>query len=266
MELGLKGKVAVVTGGTAGIGKASAIAFAKEGCKVAICGRTAQRLEPALEELRAIGGEVFGEQVDVVDCDAMTRFAAHVCDRFGQIDIWFNDAGTNLLKPILDCDLEDWDYIMNTNLRSVFWGSKIAINDMIARKVKGVVINMSSYAATLPATSQPLYGASKVAIKSLTRTFSAEAAPYGIRVLAVAPGWTLTERAAETAGDTDMNLIFSEIAQRRFATAQEVADPVVFLASDRCGYVTGTCMEMDGGKFIVQRPFDPWDRAAEKQE
>ncbi|GHV44988.1 short-chain dehydrogenase [Synergistales bacterium] len=258
MNLNLKDKVVVVTGGTAGLGKAIALGFAQEGCKLAICSRTSKRMEQGCAELKAVGCEFYSQQVDVTDISAIDSFAKNVSGHFGHIDIWINNAGANLLKRMMEITQEDWDYIFNTNLKSYFFATQFAIKDMVEKGIRGTIVNVSSYASIIPALPQSLYGASKIAINSLTRSFAADCACHGIRVVAVAPGWIKTERAYETAGNTDMKLILSEISQQRMAEPEEIAKPVVFLASDASSYITGTCLEISGGKFSVQRPWDGW--------
>ena len=262
MDLHMKDKVVVITGGTAGLGLATALEFGAEGCKLAICGRTAKRMESGLAQLKAAGYEVYSEQVDVTDLGAISKFVDNVCAHYGHIDIWVNNAATNLLKPQLETTLEDWNNVLDTNLRSYFFASQYAINGMVARGIKGVVVNVSSYASILPNLHQNLYALTKSAINSMTRTFAAEVACHGIRVLAIAPGWIKTERAYETIGNTNMDLLLSEVSLQRMAEPEEIAKPIVFLASDASGYITGPYLEVSGGKFSVQRPWVGWDQEA----
>ncbi|GHV44984.1 beta-ketoacyl-ACP reductase [Synergistales bacterium] len=260
MDLHLKDKVVAVTGGTAGLGKAIALEFAKEGCKLAICSRTSERLDAACAELEKAGCDFYSQLVDVSDVSAIASFIKNVSGHFGHIDIWVNNAATNLSKHMVEITPDEWDHVFDTNLKGYFFGAQLAIKDMIEKSVKGVIVNVSSYASTLPVLTQSLYAASKIAINSLTRSFAADSACHGIRVVAVTPGWIKTERAYQSLQETkaDMKLILSEISQQRMGEPEEIARPIVFLASDASSYITGTCLEISGGKFTVQRPWDGW--------
>jgi NAD(P)-dependent dehydrogenase (short-subunit alcohol dehydrogenase family) len=215
-------------------------------------------MDLAIAELKTIGCEIYSQLVDVAELPQIASFADNVCKHYGHIDIWVNNAATNLLKPQLETTLEDWDNVLNTNLRSYFFASQYAIHSMVEKNVKGVIVNVSSYASILPALPQSLYAATKSAINSMTRTFAAEVARYGIRVVAVTPGWIKTERAYETIGDTDMNGLLAEISLQRMGEPEEIAKPIVFLASDASEYITGVHLEISGGKFSVQRPWAGW--------
>jgi 3-oxoacyl-[acyl-carrier protein] reductase len=251
--------VAVVTGGSAGIGKACALALAAEGCQIAICGRTKHKLDVTNGEFSASGYPVFTAVADVSLEDDVELFARGIYDQFGRIDIWVNNAGIAMRSPILAMSGEQWDDLMRTNLKSVFLGSKAAVRYMKASG-GGVILNASSFGSVIPVAGAGAYAASKAAVSSLTRSLAAEVAPYNIRVNAYIPGVIVTDMNASRIALSGTQLA-SQIALNRMGTPEEVAAAVVFLASDAARYITGTEIEVSGGKFSVQNPSAPWEWA-----
>jgi NAD(P)-dependent dehydrogenase (short-subunit alcohol dehydrogenase family) len=253
MNLNLGGKVAVITGGGAGIGKETALEFAREGCRVAICGRTSSRLEETKKELAALNCPTYAEAVDVADLPAMEAFAANVAKNLGGIDVWVNNAGIAQAKRIDDVTEEDWDNMISINLKAVFFSARLATRYMKESGKGGVIINVSSFASMIPNPTRAIYAISKIGINSLTRTFAAEYAPHGIRVVAVVPGSTETEMNRALKNPVD------NMALSRHGEVGEIARPIVFLASAAASYITGTTLEVSGGKLCVQRPLACWD-------
>lgn len=257
MDLQLTGKVVVITGGAAGIGAACAAAFLQEGCQVAICGRSQEKLDAFKASMVQAGYELFGCVADVANQQALEEFAQQVYAKYGRIDIWVNNAGISHKTKLLEMAATDWDKIMDINLKSVFLGAQVAARYM--RKGEGgVILNASSYAAVIPSAGGGAYAASKAAVSSLTRTLAAELAPYNIRVNGYIPGVIATQmnskRLAEQPGAT-----LGQIALNRAGDAKEVAAGLVFLASGAASYITGTDLEISGGKFAVQIPGEPWE-------
>ncbi|MDR0439653.1 MAG: SDR family oxidoreductase [Candidatus Accumulibacter sp.] len=252
MNLNLAGKVVIVTGGGAGIGKETALEFAREGCRVAICGRNPGRLEEAKKELEALNCQTCAEIVDVADIPAMEAFAAKVAKTLGGIDVWVNNAGIAQSWRIDDVTEDDWDNMMSTNLKAVFFNSRLAARHMKESRKGGAIINVSSFASVIPNPTRAVYAVSKIGINSLTRTFAAEYAPHGIRVVAVAPGSTETEMNRMLKNPVD------NMALNRHGEVGEIAQPIVFLASAAASYITGTTVEVSGGKLCVQRPLACW--------
>ena len=257
MDLQLTGKVVVITGGAAGIGAACAAAFLQEGCQVAICGRSQEKLDAFKARIVAAGYELFGCVADVANQQALEEFAQQVYAKYGRIDIWVNNAGISHKTKLLEMAATDWDKVMDINLKSVFLGAQVAARYM--RKGEGgVILNASSYAAVIPSAGGGAYAASKAAVSSLTRTLAAELAPYNIRVNGYIPGVIATQmnskRLAEQPGAT-----LGQIALNRAGDAKEVAAGLVFLASGAASYITGTDLEISGGKFAVQIPGEPWE-------
>lgn len=256
MELGLKGKVVVITGGTSGIGKAGAFSFAEEGCKVAVCGQNQTKIENVKNEFKQRGYELIAESVNVSDSGALQSFSELIINKWGGIDIWINNAGIYPNKPVIAMDETEWDSVMNINLKSVFFGCKIAATHMQGRE-GGVIINASSYTALIPSVGSGAYGATKAAILNLTRTLAAELAPWKIRVNAYIPGMIRTEMTQGAIAKRE-HLLTEQVALKRLGDPEDIAGGLVFLASEAASYMTGTYLEISGGKLCVQNPSLAW--------
>jgi len=256
MELGVKGKVVVITGGASGIGLASALAFAREGCTVAICSRNPDKLASAAKEFAAKGYELLTAVADVSLEKELQGFARQVHDQYGRIDVWINNAGVSPKARLIDMSGDEWDDLMRINLKGVFLGSQIAAK-MMKESGGGVILNASSFASVMPSATSGAYAASKAAVTSLTRSLAAELAPLGIRVIAYIPGIVVTDinkKRIEQFGPQ----LKADIALNRWGKTEEVAGVLVFLASDIASYITGTAIEITGGKFSIQNPEAPW--------
>lgn len=258
MELCLKGKVAAITGGSEGIGKAIAKAFAKEGCKVAICSRSQKKLDAAKEEFEKEGYDLYTESVDVSDSEQMYGFVDHVHEYFGKIDIMVNNAAQTVVKSILELDLKEWDRIQRTNLDSYFIGMQAAARYM-KESGGGNIVNIASFGGIMPPMYRSAYCTSKHAINWLTRCAAAEFAPFGIRVNAAAPG-TINTEMQKAAGRTaeDVAKVARNFALHRPGEPEEVANVVLFLASDMSSYCDGIIVECSGGKFLAQDCDTAW--------
>jgi NAD(P)-dependent dehydrogenase (short-subunit alcohol dehydrogenase family) len=256
MELNLKDKVVIVTGGTSGIGKAAALEFAREGCRLAICGRSPEKLEKAKAELEALGAQVLAQSLDVADLTALRGFIDAAAEKYGQIDVLLNNAGTNRLRRLWEVTEEDWDLIHNTDLKAVFFGSQHAAEYM--RKAKsGVIINIASLAVRFPSGNRAPYGAAKGGVANLTQTMAAELAPFGIRAVCVLPGSIETELTKDRLHAENETAV-RPIALGRIGKPEDLAKPIVFLASDAAGYITGVYIEISGGKHCVSEPWKSW--------
>jgi NAD(P)-dependent dehydrogenase (short-subunit alcohol dehydrogenase family) len=232
MDINLNDKVAVITGGTAGIGLATAELFAREGAEVAICSRKESNVEKALAYLGEKGLKAYGEAVDVSDRSTLFGFADRVEKEFGGIDVWVSNAGIFIQKKIIDTSDDLWQNVMDINLKSVFYG--------------GHTVGSGAYAA------------SKAAVGSMTKSLAAELAPFNIRVVGFIPGiidTAMTEPWIRAKGE----ILAGQAALQRIGEPAEVANALLFLASDKASFVTGICMEITGGKFCVQNPQDAWE-------
>jgi len=254
MELGLKNKVVVITGGSQGIGKAAGLEFAREGCQVCVCARRQARLDEAKADFAKEGFDLFTMQVDVTKPEELAALADAVVAKYGRIDVWINNAGTNQFKKVIDYELDDLMRIINTNLVSVIMGSKIAAERM-RETGGGVILSAASYSAVTPIAGKAPYAACKSGVVSLTRTLAAELAPYNIRVNCYIPGLIATEISRsnlELFGDA----MLRDIPMKRFGTPEDLAKSIVFLASDlAAGYVNGIALEISGAKRCVQNPW-----------
>jgi len=244
----LKDKVAIITGAAEGIGKATAIEFVKEGAKVVVADVNLELAEKTVEELKMLGGEAIAVKVDVANPDDVNAMVSKTLERFGRIDILFNNAGISIQKSLLEMTLEDWRRVIDVNLTGVFLCSQAVARVMIQQR-RGVIINMASSLGFVAIPRRAAYCASKAGVIGLTRELAVELAPYGIRVVAVAPGWIATQRVLNLAkrGIVNEEAIKMMTPMGRLGTPEEVAKVVVFLASDDASFITGDTILIDGG-------------------
>ena len=251
----LQGKVAVVTGGAQGIGRAVVEALAREGARVAVAD-----LRDATDAVEACGGEAFQLRTDVTDEAAFAALIEAAAVRFGGIDILVNNAGVTLARPIADTTVADFDRVMAANVRSVFLGCKLILPHLRARG-GGSVVNMSSNGGLIGRPGDPVYNASKHAVVGLTRSLAVAYAAENIRFNAVCPGPIDTDMmwgGAATAAEREAALprIVATCPMARAADAAEVAAAVLFLASDESRFITGAALPVDGGKAAGVMPGD----------
>lgn len=250
-DLGLEGKSVVITGGATGIGFATALEFARQGAKVAICGRSQEKLDKARAEANKQGLDLYTESLDVCDAEKLYAFGDHVCEAFGTIDVWMNNAGIAITKPLLEFTDEEWDSVMNLNLKTVFHGCQYAARKMIEHNHGGVILNAGSFQALFPAAAAVPYGASKAAVVNLSRTLAGELASKHIRVVSYIPGVICTPMADEWMNATNQ---LQNIPSERYGRPEDLANALVFVASDRASYINGVHIDVTGGKFCVQNP------------
>ncbi len=258
MDLNLKGKVALVTGSSRGIGFEIAKAFIAEGCRVVISGTDSNRLENAKDELQRIG-ECLAILCDVTRPEAVEKMIMQTEKYFGSIDILVNNVGALRACLIKDMDEATWDFALNVNLKSTFLCSKY-VYPIMQKNNGGVIINAASYAALIPSVGHGAYGAAKAAVINLTKTCAAEFAPGNVRVNAYLPGVVSTHLTEKMREDhVKANKLLNDIPIKKFALASEVASVVVFIASDKAGYMTGSIVDIHGGKLCVQNPDDAYN-------
>ena len=263
MAFDYSGKVVGITGAASkvGIGFAIAKKFLESGAKVFICDLNGEALEGAREELASYG-EVLAYALDVSDEDAVEDMFAKAVKAWGKIDIFINNAGIYPQCIVCDMTVAQWETVMNVNLKSVFLCAREAYRYM--KEQGGVIINAASYAAVIASAGSGAYAASKSAVYSLTKTLAAELAPYGIRVNGFIPGVIktgMTQGVVEQKGDE----LVGAIALHRLGAPVDVANAVLFLASEEASYLTGTFIEVSGGKLCVQNPDFPWKKAKEEK-
>jgi 3-oxoacyl-[acyl-carrier protein] reductase len=242
----LKDQVALVTGGSRGIGRAIAQSFAAEGARVAIVYRGGKdAADKVVQEIQRAGGTAMALQADVADFAAAQRCVGEVITQWGGLDILVNNAGVTKDGLFLQMEPAAWDAVLETNLGGVFNFSRAAIEPMF-RKRRGRIINVSSVAADRHNRGQANYSASKGAINSFTRALAVEVASRNISVNAIAPGFIETDMSAAVrnmAGD----VIKKVIPMRRYGQPEDVAKVAVFLASADSSYMTGQVLTVDGG-------------------
>src|SRR6056297_264561 len=252
MELNLKGKVVLVTGSGKGIGKEIARKFAQEGANIILNDINKDILTASVAELESYPVEVFSVLGSVANENDASRMFVEIKNRFGRIDILVNNAGVLIDKPMLEMTLEEWKFVFGNNLDSIFVATKESVRLML-EKNSPVIINAGSFGAVIPAMGYSAYNASKAAIGNLTRTMAAELNQKGIRVLGYIPGVTKTDIIKQMLEKEPKRLV-EQIPLGRLAEPEEIAEFVVFLASDNAGYINGSMMEISGGKLCVQNP------------
>ena len=262
MELGLSGKVALITGGSDGIGKATAIAMGHEGVRVAVCARNSDRLERAASEIRGLtGGEVLAVPADVRDPAHIERFVDETVRLFGRIDILVNNAGESAGGPLLETDDAIWQGDLDTKLFGALRCSRLAIPHMIEAG-GGRIVNVTSIGGKQPEAATGPTTISRAAGIALTKAMSREFAPHGVLVNTVCIGlarsgqfrreWeTLQAKGTDLTEDEFYAQAGAGVPLGRIGTAEEVADLITFLASERAGFITGAAINVDGGESAV---------------
>lgn len=250
MEITLKGKVAVVTGGTRGIGYAVVKKFLEAGASVALFGSRQCTADAALERItsESPGANVMALSPDLTDSASVEGAFGEVVKRFGRIDILVNNAGISQSLPLNEYSDEEMDKILDLNLKAVFVCCRAAARLMEASG-GGVILNTSSVVSLYGQPSGCLYPTTKFAVNGLTKSLSRELAPRGIRVNAVAPGVTRTDMVANLP-EAMIKPLVARIPIGRVGEPDEVADAFLFLASDMASYITGAVLPVDGGVII----------------
>ncbi|HSK68973.1 MAG TPA: SDR family oxidoreductase [Candidatus Limnocylindria bacterium] len=253
MDLGLKGKVCCVTGGSRGIGFAAAKAFLAEGAKVAICARERDALLEAEGQLRRFG-EIAAFEADATHPEGMDAFAAFAAGRFGGIDCWVNNVGATVPRKGGAWTPEELRLTEALCFDSVLWGCQAA-RPYLRERGGGAIVNVSSLAARCgTAGRSTLYGPLKAAVNQLSIMLAAEYAADGIRVNAVLPGFTLTPAARATIPEAELARNARGTLLGRLARPEEIAAPIVFLCSPQASYVTAASLEVSGGRAAVLNP------------
>lgn len=246
----LQNKVAVVTGASKGIGRAIAEDFAANGAAVVInYNASAGAAEEVVTGITSSGGRAIAVQADVSDFEAAQALIKTALDAYGQIDILVNNAGTTRDTLLLMMKEEQWDVVLDTNLKSVFNCCKAAARPMLRRKQGGRMINISSVSGIVGQPGQANYAASKAGIIGFTKSLAKELGSRGITVNAVAPGFVLTDLTADLAEDLVQKTL-EFIPLGRWGEVAEIASLVTFLASDKASYITGEVIQVDGGIAI----------------
>jgi 3-oxoacyl-[acyl-carrier protein] reductase len=245
----LAGKVAVVTGASRGIGLAIAGWLAEHGASVVISGRDADRLQVAVKELEAHGAPVLGVAADAAKREDADRLVEVTRERFARLDILVNNAGITRDGLLIRMKDDDWDRVMEINLRGAFLMTRAASKAMVRLKAGGRILNIASTAGAMGNAGQTNYSAAKAGLIGLTKACARELAHWGILVNAVAPGLIETDMATAMPAEAREALL-AQVPLKRIGTAREVAEMVGFLAGDGAAYVTGQVFHVNGGLYM----------------
>ena len=250
----LKDRTAIVTGAASGIGKAIAIRFAEEGAKVIVADQTERPREggeTTVSVIRDKGGEAVFVETDVAVWQSVDATVSEVVSRYGALDIMVNNAAIGVSKPILDTSEEDWDRVMGVNAKGVFFGCKRAIQQMIGQPdrdgVRGRIVNISSQHGMIRSPNDFAYGTGKASVVYMTRQIAGDYAEEGIVCNAVAPGKILTGKSGPATDPDILAYSHARTPWPRLGLPRDVANAVLFLASDEATYITGENLMVDGG-------------------
>lgn len=248
----LSGKTAIVTGGNQGLGRAFAFALAEAGARVAIVGRSVARNAKVVEEAAAAGHQLVAIAADITDDTQVQRMTDEALGSLGgRLDVLVNNAGTCYHNDSFAVTDQEWDDVWNLNVRAL-WKASLAVGAHMREAGGGAIVNVGSMSGIIVnrPQMQPAYNASKAAVHHLTKSLAVEWAQYEIRVNAVAPGYVKTEMAPVDRPEFQRYWI-EDAPQRRFASPEEIAPSVVFLASDAAAFITGSVLVADGGYTAV---------------
>jgi 3-oxoacyl-[acyl-carrier protein] reductase len=244
----LQDKVCIVTGAAQGIGLATALKFAREGARLAIWDVKQEAIDAAVRQCRELGAQVEGRVVDVTQREMVDAATRRVKERFGRIDVLVNNAGITQDARLQKMTLEQFDRVIDVNLRGVFHTSQAAADVMVAQG-GGVILNASSVVGLYGNFGQTNYAAAKFGVLGFTKTWSRELGPKGVRVNAVAPGF-ITTSMMDTVPEKVLEDLRRRVPLQRLGTAHEIANVYCFLASDEASYVNGAVIEVSGGMTV----------------
>jgi 3-oxoacyl-[acyl-carrier protein] reductase len=244
----LQDKVCIVTGGAQGIGLATALKFAREGARVAVWDLTQSGIDEAVRQCKEAGAQAAGWVVDVTQREMVDAAARATLDQFGRIDVLVNNAGITKDARLQKMTLEQFDRVIDVNLRGVFHCAQAVADTMVAQGF-GVILNASSVVGLYGNFGQTNYAATKFGVIGFTKTWSRELGPKGIRVNAVAPGFVMTH-ILDTIPEKVMTDMKNRVPLHRLGTPEEIANVYCFLASDEASYVNGAVIEVSGGMMV----------------
>lgn len=245
----LDGKVALITGAGSGFGRHFAETLAQAGARTILAARRREKLEESAKSISDNGGEATCIELDVTDADSVRNCFAEAEKAVGVPDILVNNAGIARDGPVLDSSEEDWDAVVDTNLKGAYLVAQAAAKSMVKSEKSGSIINIASIAGLLGAKGIAIYGAAKSGVVSLTKTMALEWVRYGIRVNAIAPGYFVTDINRDFFGSEASDHLIKAIPMRRTGELRELTVPLLLLASAAGGFMTGSVVVVDGGQL-----------------
>ena len=248
MKFNLNNKIAIVTGASQGIGKIIAFELAKSGAHVACISRNKKAIESIVEEITINGGKASSFPCDISDSDTLSEIITEIIKENSRIDILVNNAGITKDSLLMRMSIEQWDDVINTNLKGAFHCTKAVVRYMMKNKF-GRIINITSIVGLTGNAGQANYAASKAGLIGMTKSIAKEVASRGITANCIAPGWIETSMTDKLSGEVK-NEFLSHIPVGRIGSPDDIANAVIFLASDEAGYITGQTITVDGGRII----------------
>ena len=245
----LEGKVAIVTGGAQGIGETTAKLFAKEGAKVVVADFDAEGGKGTVEDIKNDGGEALFFEVNVTDVENTQAMIDKTVEEYDRLDVVVNNAGITQDSFLVKMDEEQWDKVIDVNLKGVYNCTKPAAQVMMEQEEGGVILNATSVVGLYGNIGQTNYAATKFGVIGMTKTLSKELAPKGVRVNAVAPGYTMTAMM-ETVPDKVLDSLKKKVPLKRLGQPEDIAYGYLYLASDEAAYVNGEVLSIDGGLIL----------------
>jgi NAD(P)-dependent dehydrogenase (short-subunit alcohol dehydrogenase family) len=253
-QITLEGKVAIVTGGSRGIGEAIARTFVAHGAKTVVASRKAEGVAEVAQSIAKDFGEdrILGVAAHTGKEEDCVRLVRDTIARFGRVDVLVNNAGTNpYFGPLLNVDMGAWDKTFEVNLKGYFWCSREVARHCLGREANGSIVNVSSVAGLIGSRMQGVYAMTKAAVISMTKTLAAELAPLRIRVNAIAPGFVDTRLASAILKNEELlKHVIERTPMGRYGTPDEIAGGALYLASDAASFLTGHTLVIDGGATI----------------
>lgn len=256
MNRELEGKISLITGGTSGIGRDTSVLFAKAGAKVVVAGRREAEGNEVVQAIRAQGGDAIFVKADVSRAADVEMLVAKIVEKYGRLDIAFNNAGIEgVWVPIFEQSEEDWDRVIDINLKGVWLCLKHEIRQMLQQAGGGAIVNMASVAGLMGSPGAATYCSSKHGVIGLTKAASLETAASGIRINAICPAVIETAMAERAFAEPQFNkFVLSLHALGRFGRPAEVADAVLWMCSERSSFMTGHALVLDGGFLAGPHP------------
>ena len=248
MKFNLKNKIAIVTGASQGIGKIIAFELAKSGAHVVCISRNKKAIESTVDEITQNNGKASSFPCDVSDSDAFMKIILEIIEKNDKIDILVNNAGITRDSILVRMSNEDWDDVINTNLKGAFSCTKAVMRYMMKNKF-GRIINITSIVGLTGNAGQANYAASKAGLIGMTKSIAKEVASRGITANCIAPGWIETSMT-DILNEEVKNKLLSQIPAGKIGSPDDIANTVIFLASDEAGYITGQTITVDGGRII----------------